>query len=215
MLKTRVLFRAGGVVALSLAAAPAFGVNLVTNGDFENPTLAGINSDYLHTPGGNVVEGSWWVNPWDSGSPWFGTQHTPGGRGAMSVNGDNSTQAGVKRVWYQTINVTPGTEYDFSAWMLGTAAGFSGYSLQFAFDGVAIGAVNSPSAALVWESFNASFTATAPTVTISIVNVSGITFPNDFMIDDIALQVVPAPGVAGVGGLAIGLFSARRRRTPR
>lgn len=215
MLKSRVLFGARGVAVLSLAAAPAFGVNLVTNGDFENPTLAGINSDYLHTPGGNVVEGSWWVNPWDSGGPWHGIQHTPGGAGAMSVNGDNSNQAGVKRVWFQTINVSPGTEYNFSAWMLGTASGFSGYSLQFAFDGVSIGAVNSPTAAYTWESFNATFIATAPTVTISIVNVSGITFPNDFMIDDIALEAVPTPGAASIAGLAACLGAARRRRSAR
>ncbi len=130
----------------------------------------------------------------------------------MSVNGDDSTQAGVKRVWYQTVAVTPGTEYEFSAWMLATASGFGGYSLQFAFDGVPIGSVNSPTAALVWEPFDASFTPTNPSVTISIVNVSGITFPNDFMIDDISLVAVPAPG--GVAAVCFGavLLGARRRR---
>lgn len=39
----------------------------MVNGDFEDPTLAGIGSDDLHTPGGNVVEGSWWVHPCDLG----------------------------------------------------------------------------------------------------------------------------------------------------
>lgn len=207
--------RAMGLLAFGAACAPALAANLVVNGDFEDRTLAGISSDYLHTPGGNTVEGSWWVNPWDPGAPWHGVQHTPSGAGAMSVNGDNSTQAGVKRVWFQTISVTPNTEYNFSAWMLGTAAGFPGYSLQFAFDGAPIGSVNSPTAALLWEPFNATFTATAPTVTISIVNVSGITFPNDFMIDDISLEAVPAPGSAGLATIAMGLAAGYRRRLPR
>jgi len=184
----------------------------VLNGDFEDPSLAGITSDYTHTPGGNVDEGTWWVSPWNPGGPWFGVQHTLGGAAAMSVNGDDSTQAGVKRVWYQTVAVTPGTEYEFSAWMLATASGFSGYSLQFAFDGVPIGSVNSPTAALLWEPFSASFTAANPSVTISIVNVSGITFPNDFMIDDIALVEVPGPGGIGAARVGAALLGARRRR---
>lgn len=200
------------LTGLGAAAGQAMGANLVVNGDFENPSLAGINSDYLHTPGGNTDEGTWWVNPWDSGGPWDNSQHTPGGVAAMSVNGDDSTQAGVKRVWFQTVTVEPGTEYNFSAWMLGTAGGFEGYSLQFAFDGALIGGVNSPTQARIWESFNATFTATAPSVTISIVNVSGITFPNDFMIDDIALEVVPAPAGVMMGGVALLAGGVRRRR---
>lgn len=211
-MRSALVGRVAGVLVVGAACLPAVGANLVVNGNFESPSLEGINSDYLHTPGGNVVEGSWWVNPWDPGSAWHGVQHTPSGAGAMSVNGDNSTQAGIKRVWFQTVDVTAGVEYDFSAWMLGTAGGFSGYSLQFAFDGTAIGGVNSPTAAFVWEPFNASFVATGPTVTISIVNVSGITFPNDFMIDDIALEAVPGPGAAAgfMGG--IGLCVGRRPR---
>jgi hypothetical protein len=204
-----------GVVALAgagITTSSAMGANLVLNGDFETPSLAGINSDYLHTPGGNSDEGTWWVSPWNPGGPWHGTQHTPGGVAAMSVNGDDSTQAGVKRVWYQTIAVTPGTQYEFSAWMLATASGFQGYSLQFAFDGVQIGNVNSPTAALVWESFDASFIAANPSVTISIVNVSGITFPNDFMIDDIALVEVPTPGGISAGCAGAVLLALRRRR---
>lgn len=204
--------RRAALAGICSVGGPVLGANLVVNGDFESPVLAGINSDYFHTPGGNIDEGTWWVSPWDPGSPWHGEQHTPGGFGAMSVNGDDSTQAGVKRVWFQTVSVNAGTEYDFSAWMLGTAGGFSGYSLQFAFDGVPIGSVNTPSAARVWEPFNATFIATGPTVTISIVNVSGITFPNDFMIDDIALEIVPAPGGAAMMGIAMLLGTVRRRR---
>lgn len=174
----------------ALASLAHAGGNLVVNGNFETPSLIGVNSDYLHTPQGNTVEGSWWVHPWNPGSPWFGTQHTAGGAGAMSANGDNSSQAGQKRVWYQTVPVTPGQSYTFSTWALATAAGFPGYSLRFAFDGVQIGGTVSPTAAFTWEEFSTVIIPQGSTVEIAIVNVSGITFPNDFMLDDISLTLI-------------------------
>jgi hypothetical protein len=176
------------VVAIMGSTAPV-AAQLVVNGDFETPSLVGINSDYIHTPQGNVDEGTWWVHPWNPGGPWFSIQHTPGGAGAMSVNGDNSSQAGQKRVWYQTIPVEPGTTYRFSSWALATAAGFPGYSLRFAFDGQQFGGIISPSQAFLWEEFAVEVVALDKDLEISIVNVSGITFPNDFMLDDISLTV--------------------------
>jgi len=197
--------------ALSLVVNTAT-ANIVENGDFEDLSLAGISSDYVHTPGGNAIEGSWWVNPWDSGGPWDSSQHTPGGVAAMNVNGDDSSQAGVKQVWYQTVTVVEGEEYEFSTWALGTASGFSGYSLKFAFNGDQIGDVFSPSEARTWEQFSTTFIATSSSIEISIVNVSGITFPNDFMLDDISLsRQVPSPSTAALLGLS-GLLVSRRRR---
>ncbi len=198
----------------ALALPAVAGTNLVVNGNFENPSLAGINSDYVHTPQGNVDEGTWWVHPWDPGNPWFGVQHTRGGAGAMSVNGDNSSQAGQKRVWYQTVTVIPGQPYHFSTWALATAAGFSGYSLQFAFDGVTVGPVISPTLAFTWEEFSTIIVPEDGEVVISIVNVSGITFPNDFMLDDISLSVAECGSTADinldgfVNGADLGLLLA-------
>lgn len=200
MVRHRVVASRGSVVASAVVLAALVGRagfagavdNRVVNGDFESGTLIGINSDYVHTPNGNTDEGTWWTHPPDPGSPWYSIQHTPGGLAAMSANGDDSSQAGQKRVWYQSVPVTPGTTYRFSAWALATAAGFSGYSLRFAFDGVQVGAVTSPSAAFLWEEFTTTIVPTGSTVEISIVNVSGITFPNDFMLDDISLVPVGA-----------------------
>lgn len=212
-MRTRDSFVWGSIAATACVAGGSIAhADLVVNGSFEDPTLAGISSDYLHTPGGNSVEGSWWNHPWDSGGPWFGTQHTPGGAGALSVNGDNSSQAGQKRVWYQSIAVVPGQAYQFSAWALATAAGFTGYSLRFAFDGVQVGGVISPTAAYTWEQFSTTIVATDAVLEISIVNVSGITFPNDFMLDDIALTPVETPcdltGDGAVNGADLGQLLA-------
>lgn len=186
--------------------------DLVVNGDFEDPSLAGINSDYTHTPSGNAIEGSWWVNPWNPGGPWNASQHTPGGVAAMSVNGDDSSQSGISRVWYQTVTLVEGEQYDFSTWALGTVSGFSGYSLKFAFNGEQVGDVFSPTLARTWEQFSTPFTAPSSSVEISIVNVSGITFPNDFMLDDISLTRVPSPSTAALLGLS-GLLVSRRHRS--
>ncbi|MFO0962036.1 MAG: hypothetical protein U0625_03925 [Phycisphaerales bacterium] len=200
-------------IALGCATASVHaGGNLIVNGNFENPTLAGISSDYVHTPNGNTIEGSWWVHPWNPGGPWWGVQHTPGGAGAMSVNGDNSSQAGQKRVWYQAVSVTPGRRYRFSAWALATAAGFPGYSLRFALDGAQVSGTISPSQAFLWEQFSTEVVAIDSVMEISIVNVSGITFPNDFMLDDLGLEDIgmgaDLNGDGAVNGADLGLLLA-------
>ncbi len=184
-------FLIGAGMGLSCGAV-ANAQNLINNGDFETDAVGDILSDYVHTPGGNSIEGSWWVNPWDPGGPWTSGQHTPGGVAAMSANGDDSSQAGIKRVWYQTVAVTPGVTYRFGAWALATASGASGYSLRFDADDVEIGGVYSPTIALGYEHHVAEFVAAGSTVVVSIKNVSGITFPNDFMLDDITLTAVCA-----------------------
>jgi len=165
----------------------ALGQNLIINGDFEDPAFTRVNSEYVHTPGGNSIEGSWWINPWDPGSPWVSLQHTPGGVAAMSVNGDDSGAAGIKKVWFQSIPVIEGHTYRFGVWALGTASGPGAYSLRFDANDVAISGIFSPTAAQVYAEHSAEFVATGSSVEMSIKNVSGITFPNDFMLDDLTL----------------------------
>jgi hypothetical protein len=173
--------------ACLLPSTLASAQSLIVNGDFEDPTLLGVNSEYTHTPGGNAIEGSWWISPWDPGSPWVTLQHTPAGSAAMSVNGDDSGAAGIKKVWFQSIPVIPGRTYRFGVWALGTASGPGAYSLRLDANNVAISGVFSPTVAQVYTEHAAEFVATSSTVEISIKNVSGITFPNDFMLDDLTL----------------------------
>ncbi len=168
---------------------PAIGANFVQNGSFEKGII-GANSDYLHTPQGNVDEGTWWVTPADPGGPW-GPPRSAANVGRLNANGDDSASAGTKRVWHQSVTVQAGKFYDFSAWAWATHEAADGYQLRFAFDDAQIGDILSASQAQIWESFNAIYQAkkTGPVV-ISIVNVSGKTFPNDFMLDDISLVEV-------------------------
>jgi len=182
---------------LECSVAP--GQNLIVNGDFENPDLLGVNSEYVHTPGGNAIEGSWWISPWDPGTPWDPQQHTIGGVGAMNANGDDSAVAGIKKVWFQSIPVIPGHTYRFGVWALGTAAGAGAYSLRLDVNNVAISGVFSPTTPRVYTEHSAEFVADTSTVELSIKNVSGITFPNDFMLDDLTLVDV-TPCLADLTG---------------
>lgn len=70
-------------------------------------------------------------------------------------------------------------------------AGLGGYQLRFAFDDVQVGEILTASTAQLWEPFNATYVVQETGfVEISIVNVSGRTFPNDFMLDDISLTEI-------------------------
>jgi RHS repeat-associated protein len=173
------------------------GQNLVENGSFENGLL-GVNSDYLHSPHGNTDEGTWWLSPTDSGGAW-GPPRSSTNVGRINANGDDSSAASRNRVWWQTVQVQAGKFYDFSAWAWATHAGLDGYQLRFAFNDVQIGNTMSATEARIWEQFNAVYhAAESGPIVISIVNVSGRTFPNDFMFDDISLvEVAEAdPGLA-------------------
>ena len=207
--------------ALSIGS-PSARAALIVNGDFEDPspTHPGINSDYTHTPSGNTTEGTWWAYP-DSGAPWHPVQHTPGGQGAMNVNGadsDNSPNPGSLRVWYQDVPVVSGQLYDFEAWALATASGRGGYTLEYRFNG-ALGGTQTPQSAIAWEPFNYQYLATSNLVQIAIYDTAGNSFPNDFMLDDISLTVVngtvPEPAsmiVWGLGSMGLACMIQRRRR---
>ena len=95
-------------------------------------------------------------------------------------------------MWYQTVPTEAGKTYRFSVWALGTAAGSGGYSLRMDVDDVAISDVYSPTAAFVYAEHAAQFVAGGSSVEVSLKNVSGITFPNDFMLDDLAVIEVDA-----------------------
>lgn len=213
MRAAKLLFCLCTVISL-FAQASTGALNVIINGDFEDPGLTGVNSDYLHTPSGNVTEGTWWVSPWDSDQPWARPQHTPGGAGAMNLNGDNTAQAASRRVWYQSVPVTVGQQYDFTAWALATAAGTDGYTLEIRFDGVPVSGIFSPTQPFTWEALSASGVATSPNLNISIYDVSGITFPNDFMLDDISLTAVPEPCGAALVSAVVALAASMRRRHP-
>jgi hypothetical protein len=113
-----------------------------------------------------------------------GRDHTTGTGNFMIVNG-----TGVPNtiVWSQNITVKPGTNYNFSAWVM-TLVASSPAKLQFQINGVTIGSVfDAPTATQTWQNFaNTWNSGAATTATITILNQNTTLAGNDFGIDDIS-----------------------------
>lgn len=117
--------------------------------------------------------------------------HTTGTGNMMVVNG-----AGVANtiVWQQTINVTPATNYNFSAWVSSTLHLPSSQvaQLQFSINGNLIGTVfNAPTTGGIWQNFFVTWNSGANnSATIRIINQNTATSGNDFALDDIFFQEI-------------------------
>lgn len=159
--------------------------NLITNGDFEGGNF-GFTSDYIYNPGDLVPEGYYDVipNP-QSDHPGFApcTDHTSGGGNMMVVNGAGTPGL---NVWCQTVNVTPNTQYAFSAWVT-TVVAASPARLQFSINGATIGPIfTAPGSTCVWINFYTLWNSGPnSTATICIVNQNTVLGGNDFALDDI------------------------------
>ncbi len=197
---------------------------LIVNSDFEAGNT-GFFSDYTYTPSASVggvslsnLQYKLTTNPSSShfDATSFG-DHTSGGGLMMMVNG-SGIESGT--VWGQTVNVTPNTFYDFSAF----AASWSGppqtpqyllAELGFRINGQTIGNLTAPNA--VWTEFRARWNSGASNIaTIQIVE-SGqpLAGGHDFALDDITFTAVPEPSSFVIVGMIGSLVAFRRLRTSR
>lgn len=226
-------------LAVLLAAAPAAAANLVTNGDFEAGN-SGFTSAYTYqAPGtyGNGVTtfpnlaldaGLYAIDTsaYRTHFAWVDLADKTSGTGNYLIfNGATSPLL----LWEQTVAVTAGTTYNFSAWVAdtcclvpGPAAGLAGTSppsfIFSVFNGVNSSTIGtfSPSTYGVWQNVGATFNSgSATSLTLRIFNTNTIGAGNDGAIDDISLAAVPEPRtwammLAGFG--AVGLASRRRAR---
>jgi len=170
------------------------GVNLVTNGDFEAGNT-GFGSSYLNSndlvPDGGryaVVADPHLVHSGFSSC----SDHTIGGPTPvgkqMVINGSQTVGA---IAWSQTVNVIPGTYYQFSYWLQSVVA-TSASELQLYVNGVPAGP--SKIATLTncnWTPFNYNWNSgTATTAFLALVDKNSIANGNDFALDDIMFQSV-------------------------
>lgn len=167
--------------------------NLVVNGDFESGNT-GFSSAYVYGTGG-----TWGLlsNPGQyaiSTSPSLVhnnfsvcSDHTSGSGNMLIANGSSTPNTSV---WCQTVNVTPNTDYNFSAW-IGNALNDPNISnLQFSVNNVQIGSIFSTTpVACIWTEFNQVWNSgSATTAQLCIVNQNTTGGGNDFIIDDITFQ---------------------------
>lgn len=172
------------------------GPNLVNNGDFEAGNT-GFTSAYSYGSGGPwgllSTEGQYAI----STSPNLVhnnfsvcADHTPSGPGNMLIaNGSGTPNTSV---WCQTINVTPNTNYLFSAWISNALNDPNVSNLQFFVNDIQIGSVFSTTAiACDWQEFNDTWNSGANTTAqLCIRNQNTSTGGNDFCLDDITFREV-------------------------
>lgn len=163
--------------------------NLVVNGDFSAGST-GFTSGYVPGTGGTwgllSNEGQYAVasdasDTHNNFPPC--TDHTGGGN-MLVVNG--SATPGVS-IWCQSINVQPGTNYAFSAW-LSTVVAENPAVLQFSINGQVLGdPFAASSTSCNWEQFFELWdSGTNTTADICITNQNTSQSGNDFALDDIS-----------------------------
>lgn len=172
------------------AQAFGTGVNMVLNGDFSQG-MTGFSSGYVPGWGGQwgplSNEGTYRVggNPQGlhSGFQPCG-DHTSGTGNMLVVNG--ASAVGIN-VWCQTVNLTPNTEYAFSAWLTSVHPQNPAV-LQFTINGVPVGnPLQAAPGTCNWNQFYSAWNSgPATTATLCITNQNTSLSGNDFALDDIS-----------------------------
>lgn len=163
------------------------GTNLVINGDFEGGNI-GFSSEYMEDCASPIMNyGGFCVNDNPNNhNQYFDpcTDHTSGTGKMMIIDGATTPNL---KVWCQTINTTPNTDYEFSAWV-STIMAFQPSILQFSINGSLMGNnFTAPSSACNWENFSSTWNSGLTTsAEICIVNQSTLPGGNDFALDDIS-----------------------------
>ncbi|MEL6142568.1 MAG: hypothetical protein AAFU67_13225, partial [Bacteroidota bacterium] len=168
------------------------GPQLVFNGDFTQGD-AGFSSDYTfgNSSGGN--------GPLDDEGQYRVTNSPPSVHDNYAACGDQTTGTGNMLVvngasnpvdvWCQTITVTPGETYAFSAFVTSMVSENPAV-LQFSINGVLLGSpfAASPATCLWTEFFELWESNTATSAEICINNQNTANSGNDFAIDDISFR---------------------------
>lgn len=164
----------------------AVGVNLLSNGDFEQGST-GFSSDYISTPA-NGGEGE--ITVGSSPSAWnssFASCNAHGGSGKMLiVNGGPEAK---RVVWQQTVAVTPNTSYQFSTWIQSLET-TNPANLRFAINGITVEApLTGNVTTCSWIKYAIQWNSGGGTsATLAIENWNATPGGNDFALDDLSFS---------------------------
>ncbi len=184
------------------------GVNAVQNGDFEQGNTL-FATDYLFsTPPDFSTPGKYTVinDPQVWNGPFCSTpNHTVGGNNMLVVDGLTNFQSN-NDFWKQTVALTPGQQYLFTAWFY--SLDFLNYLpspnsgmpplypiIQLKINGTVVSTTNYPwigCSANSWIKLEIPYTATASisSLSLSTQTFSGYDGGNDFAVDDISIRCV-------------------------
>ncbi|MCX7697507.1 MAG: hypothetical protein N2Z72_07430, partial [Bacteroidales bacterium] len=164
----------------------SLGDNVIFNGDFEQGNV-GFTTDYQYNI--NLIpEGNYYVtnNPRNTHPNFAQCQdHTPAPGNLMMVI--NGAPVANQRVWCQTVQVTPNTDYAFSTWVTSVHP-LNPAVLQFYVNGSLLGTPFTASNVVCnWQQFYQIWNSGNNTsVEICIINQNTIRNGNDFALDDIS-----------------------------
>jgi len=219
--------------AFALATQAYAGVNLVENGDFSAGNT-GFTSDYHYVAQPASPSTGYGVPPaynsWNEQTYGVGANSGlyrnawsnvagPGGSGDyMIVNGADSRPAPNTyfTVWEQSVAVSPGTTYDFSA-EVASIYPTNPAKLNFFANGVQIGASYTAGAPGVWGAFTTVLNVGSVTnIDLSVQDANLATAGNDFGLARISLSsAVPEPStwaMLGLGAISLALGYRTRRQ---
>lgn len=218
--------------ALALTTQAYAGVNLVVNGDFSAGNT-GFSSDYHYVaqpaspstgPGVPPAYTSWNEQTYGVGAN-AALYHSlwpnllgPGGSGDyMIVNGATRQPAPgtFKTVWEQSVSVTPGATYDFSAEIASIISANPAKLNVFA-NGVQIAPTYTAGPSAVWDTFSTILTVGSVTnIDLSVQDANLAASGNDFGLASISLTAVPEPStwaMLGLGAVSLALGYRSRRQ---
>lgn len=177
------------------------GQNILVNPDFESG-YTGFTTDYTQfvvnpPPPPNITFGQYVITDdlSDIQQSWSGLGDHTTGTGNFMV-ADGATTAG-QNFWCQTVNVSPNTWYDLSAWIATVFVNPNSQvaTLQFSINGTPVGNnFNAPWPFNQWAQFSATwFSGTSTSATICMTDLVTVGSGNDFALDDLFF----GPQVAG------------------
>jgi len=181
-------------------AGSTFGPELVKNPDFQLGNQDFTNSYIYFTPGGPTMIGKYSVlqstEVFAANSQWACTDHTSGSTTGkmLIIDGYGGTIA-----WQQTVNVTAGTNYSFSAWFNNLVIPTKNYDdpqvALFVGGTMIAGPLNFAEIPDVWVRLCGTWTAmTTGSEVLSIHVLANTSIGNDFAVDDISFRAcIPPP----------------------
>ncbi|HCE58418.1 MAG TPA: hypothetical protein DER09_11445 [Prolixibacteraceae bacterium] len=163
------------------------GVNLVYNGNFEFGNV-GFETDYtldevyVHPEGEYAI-----VNDPNSVHPGFTNCPPVSGDLQMVING--STDINIPVIWRQTVNVVPGTDYQFTYWVQSVVASNPSILQLYVNDVEAGPEYVAETATCIWKQFLYNWSSgTATIAKLELRNKNVIAGGNDFALDSLVFQ---------------------------
>ena len=184
----------GAITALnagtySVTGSALSGVNLLTNGDFEQGNT-GFGSSYAYLPTPSTAEGVYFVvaSPQSMHSGFCVCPDKTSGSGKQMVINGNLT-AGII-AWSESVAVIPGANYQFSYWIQTVSLAANPAQLQLYVNGVPAGPINTATTnENGWQQFFYNTNAGSNNVLqLTLININTVANGNDFALDNMVFQ---------------------------